>query len=401
VRFEVIPGVSSAVAAPNYAGIPLTHRDHCSSFTVITGHEDPEVSDEDISWTQMAKLPGTKVIMMGLRNFRRIIERLKAEGMPAATPVALIRCGTTPRQQTLEGTLETIADQVERTAFAAPAITVIGDVVKLRRQLNWFENRPLFGQRVVVTRARDQAAELACPLTELGAEVLEIPVIKFGPPTLREPLVEAMTGLNAYDWLVFTSANGVRMFFDAFFKGFQDLRDIGGVRIAAVGPATAARLRELHLQVDLVPKDHDAQHVAKTLQDYESIENLRILLLRAEVGTPDLPSMLETAGAIVDDVACYRTEPDTDDSTGAGRSLLDQGANWITFTSGSTVRNFEARYPLAGLRKRFPHLKFASIGPETTAALIEVGQKAAVEARPQTTEGLVKALLKSTGRASG
>jgi uroporphyrinogen III methyltransferase / synthase len=392
VRFEVVPGVSSTVAAPNYAGIPLTHRDHCSSFTVITGHEDPEVSDADLSWAQLARLPGTKVIMMGLRNFRRITERLQAEGLDPGTPVALIHWGTTPRQRTLEGTLATIADQVEQSGFSAPAITVIGQVVKLRNQLNWFESRPLFGRRVVVTRARDQAADLAGALGEMGADVFEIPVIKFGLPGNRQPLVQAMAGLNAYDWIIFTSANGVRSFFEAFFKAFPDLRDIGGVRIAAVGPATAAALHNLHLHVDLVPADHSARHIAKALKETESIENLRILLLRAEVATPELPRLLEDLGAIVDDVACYRTEPDLDDPTDAARRLLEEGADWITFTSGSTVRQFHARFPLPDLLKKFPQLKLASIGPETTKALAELDLIPHVEAARQTTSSLLKAL---------
>jgi uroporphyrinogen III methyltransferase / synthase len=397
IRFEVVPGISSAVAAPNYAGIPLTHREHCSSFTVITGHEDPEMSDADLSWTKLAQNPGTKVIMMGLGNFRRITDRLLGEGLAPETPVALIRWGTTPQQETLEGTLATIADRVEQAGFAAPAIIVIGDVVKLRNKLNWFERRPLFGRRVVVTRERDQARDFVRGLLEQGAEVLEIPAIRFGLPTEHRPVVDAIAGLNSYDWIVFTSANGVHWFFDAFFKAFQDLRDIGGVKIAAVGPATAARLRELHLQVDVVPKVHDARHLVNALNDFESVENLRFLLPRAEVATPELPRLLEALGGIVDDVAFYRTEPETEAGVDASRLLTEAGADWVTFTSGSTVRNFHSRVDLHGLRDKFPRLKLASIGPETSEVLRELGSPPAVEADPQTTEGLIEAILRHRG----
>lgn len=398
IPFEVVPGVSSATAVPNYAGIPLTHRDHCSSFTVITGHEDPETSDEELSWAGLAQLPGTKVVMMGLKNLRRITERLLQEGMAPSTPVALIRWGTTPHQQSLEGTLATIADLVEHAQFGAPTITVIGEVVKLRRQLNWFEHRPLFGQRVVVTRETQQGREFAHQLHEQGAEVLEIPAIKFSLPSQQQSLVEAIAGLNSYDWIVFTSANGVHWFFDAFFKAFDDLREIGGVRFAAVGPATAAQLRELHLQVDVLPEKHDAAHLVKALAAYESLENLRVLLARAEVASPELPKLLESSGAIVDDVAFYRTEPESAATNPVADRLVAEGADWITFTSGSTVRHFHARFDLVALRKRFAGLKIASIGPETSRVLEQVGVKPDVQAKPQTTDGLLQALLRGAQR---
>jgi len=394
IPFEVVPGVSSATAAPNYAGIALTHRDYCSSFTVITGHEDPDVSEKDLSWSGLAQLPGTKVIMMGLRKFRQITERLMAEGLAGTTPVALIRWGTTSQQQTLEGTLATIADRVDQTQFGAPAITVIGDVVRLRKQLNWFEQRPLFGQRIVVTREREQGREFVQGLAEQGADVMEIPVLKFTIPTRREPVAEALAGLHAYDWVVFTSANGVHWFFDAFFKAFKDLRDLGAVRLAAVGPVTAARLAELHLQVDVMPARHDSAHAARALAEFESLDNLRVLLARAEVATPELPRLLEEKGAIVDDVAFYRTEAETDGDRGAGKRLLEEGADWVTFTSGSTVRHFHERFDLPALKRKFPQLQVASIGPETTCALTELGLVPEIQAKPQTAEGLLQALMK-------
>ena len=272
---------------------------------------------------------------------------------------------------------------------------------KPREKLNRFENRPLFGQRVVVTRAREQAGRLAESLIELGAEVLEIPTIKVVPPTRKQEIVDALLELNAYDWLVFTSPNGVTAFFDYFFKRFRDMRDLGGARIAAVGPATAAKLRVLHLQVDLMPEESLAVEIAAAFVKFESIENLNICLLRAEVANPELPRALEALGAIVDDIACYRTVAEIEDPTGGAAKLLETGADWILFTSGSTVEHFHARFNLPQLVKAFPKIKPATIGPETTRALVALGLKPAVEAKEHTVDGLVAALLKATGNHPG
>lgn len=395
IPFEIVPGVSSVVAAPNYAGIPLTHRDYCSSFTVFTGHEDPDSEENGIDWAQLARTPGTKIVVMGLRNIRQIADKLVAHGMAATTPVAMVRWGTTPRQESIEGTLATIGEVAAAVGFGAPAVTVIGEVVRLRERLNWFEKRLLFGRRVVVTRAHEQAASLNGPLVELGAEVLELPMIRIGPPADRTALVEAIAGLNGYDWLVFTSTNGVTAFFEYFFRAFQDMRDLGGARIAAVGPATAARLRELHLQVDLVPPNYEGREIARALAREGSLENLRILLLRAEVGMPDLPRQLEDLGGIVDDVGVYQTMPETEDPQGMGADLLENGADWLTFTSGSTVRHFHQRFQLPRLLSRFPGMRVASIGPETSHVLRESGVEPAVEAVAHTVEGLVAAIVAS------
>lgn len=395
VAFEIVPGVSSVVAALNYAGIPLTHRECCSSFTVITGHQDPDTEETGIDWEQLAGTPGTKVVLMGLRNIRQIMERLMRHGLSGTTPVAMIRWGTLPRQQTITGTVATIADVVERTGFGAPAVTVMGEVVRLRDELNWFERRPLFGKRVVVTRARDQAGGLSSSLSELGAEVLEIPTIRTAPPSNRTPLVEAMSALGTYDWLVFTSANGVTSFFEYFFRAFRDLRDLGGVRIAAVGPATAAHLTDLHLEVDLMPEKFEAAAVARAFAQEESLENLKLLLLRAEKATPELPRLLEDKGAIVDDVPVYRTIPEPESPSDPGESLRTEGADWLTFTSGSTIEHFHQRYGLTELLQRHPRMRVASIGPESSRVLRGMGIEPAVEANPHTVPGLVEAIRQS------
>ena len=403
VPLEVVPGVPSISAVPNYAGIPLTHRAHCSSFTVFTGHgvESEDESAPALRYDEMAAIPGTKVVVMGLHKLAEWTAALLAAGLPPETPVAIIEQGTTGRQRTVQGTLMDIAGQVAAAGLTPPTLAVLGEVVKLRGRLNWFEHRPLFGQRIVVTRARDQADAFSQLLTETGAEVLEIPTIKLGPPQQAGWLKDAILELNAYDWLVFTSTNGVNEFFRVFFAAFDDLRDIGGVRIAAVGPATAARLKELHLKVDLMPETYTAAAVAKAFKAYEDIENLRICLLRAEVANPELPAALEEMGAIVDDIPVYRTLPETEDPQGNAARLTAEGADWITFTSGSTVEHLNTRCNLEELCRKFPKLKLASVGPETSKALRGLGLEPAVEARQHTMPGLVAAIVSAHQKEVG
>lgn len=399
IPFEVVPGVTSVTAVPNYAGIPLTHRDLCSSFHVITGHEQSEKGTPSVDWRAVALAPGTKVVLMGVKQIRHITSELIAGGLPAATPAAMIHRGTTGRQRTLVATVGTLADTVEAQGFTSPAITVIGEVVKLRGKLDWCGRRRLFGQRVVVTRTRDQASQLSRLLSGHGAEVLEIPTIRIEPPTNHGPLIEAMAGLGEYDWLIFTSPNGVTQFFEYFFKAFDDLRSLGMLRFAAVGPATAAKLKELHLRVDAMPEEFVASKIAKAIGAVENIENLRLLCVRAEVGSPELVAKLEELGGIADDVACYQTVPETADRPGTAAKLVSGGADWVTFTSASTVQNFHARFDLPALLRKFPELKMASIGPETTKALANLGLTPTVEARSHTLEGLVSALEHHVGKA--
>ena len=395
VPVEVVPGVSSFVAVPNYAGVPLTHREFSSRLTLVTGHEDPAKEASSIDWKQLATTPGTKVVMMGTDRIGEIGKTLIQNGMPSATPIAMVRWGTTGKQQSIEGTLETIAEVAKKAGISPPTVAVIGEVVKLRPKLNWFERRPLFQQRIVVTRSREQAAGLSRQLSELGADVLDIPIIKIEAPTRREGIVDALLELNSYDWLIFTSPNGVTTFFDYFFRQFHDMRDIGGCRIAAVGPATAKRLKELHLQVDLMPDEALGSSIAEAFKEFESIENLKICLLRAEVANRELPDTLEALGAIVDDIACYRTTAETEDPTDTSANLLEKGADWITFTSASTVEHFHTRFDLPALLRKFPQAKLASIGPETSKALAALKLEPQVEAKQHTIEGLVQALLKA------
>jgi uroporphyrinogen III methyltransferase/synthase len=395
IAFEVVPGVSSVVAAANYAGIPLTHRAYCSSFTVFTGHGDSADPATALRYEQIAKIPGTKVVLMGMDNLADWTQSLMAHGLAAETPVAVVQRGTTGRQKSVAGTLATIAELAQREKIAPPAITIVGEVVKLRGKLNWFERLPLFGQRIVVTRRSEQAGSFARRLAELGAEVLEVPTIKLTTPTERDAIIDCLLELNSYDWFIFTSANGVTSFFEMFFKRFQDLRDLGGARIAAVGPATAARLRELHLQVDLQPEQFTARKIAEAFGKFQNIENVKLCLLRAEIANRELPEALQEMGAIVDDIAIYKTVPETEDHTGAAEQLLADGADWVVFTSSSTAEHFHTRFDLPKLLKRFPGMKIASIGPETSKTLAALGLKPTVEAKEHTTEGLIVALRKA------
>jgi uroporphyrinogen III methyltransferase/synthase len=395
IAFEVVPGISSTFAAPNYAGIPVTHRDFCSSYTVVTGHEDPTKDESAIDWAALAKTPGTKIVLMGVERIRQIAAKLVENGLPAKTPVAMVRWGTTGRQKTITGTLATIADVVEETGFTAPAVTIIGGVVDLRKKLNWFEKRPLFGQRIVVTRTRDQASQLSRQLQERGAEVLEIPTIKIEQPEERVALAEAFADLGQCNWIVFTSPNGVTTFFEYFFRVHDDIRALGFIRFAAVGPATAAKLHELRLRVDAMPEEYVAAKVAEAMSKVETMENLRVLILRAEVASSELPKQLEDLGAIVDDVACYRTVPETDDVTGAAAKFVEEGADWVTFTSASTVENFHARFNLPETLKKFPDLKLLSIGPETSKAIKTLGLEPTLEAKAHNIDGMVAALEKA------
>ena len=387
LRFEIIPGVTSAIAAPAYAGIPVTHREHAAQLTIFTGHEDPAKTESSLDFRQLAVTPGTKVMLMGVERIGVITARFIENGAAPQTPVALVRWGTTGRQQTLRGTLADIAAKVEASGFEPPAVAVIGDVVGLRDALNWFETRPLFGKRIVVTRTRQQAGGLSAALRRLGADVFEIPTIRIVPPKELLEFGQLVQDAHSYDWIVFTSPNGVNAFFEMFYKIFDDAREIGGARIAAIGPATAARVRDFHLHVDLQPEEFVAEGVVRAFQKDGSVENLKILLARAENARDVLPKELARLGAIVDEAIAYRTVPETEDVSGAQARFREEGADLITFTSSSTVENFLA------LKLPWPSaMKTASIGPITSKTMRDNGLKVNVEAKQYDIPGLTQAI---------
>jgi len=389
VAFEIVPGISSSIAAPAYAGIPVTHRAVATAFMVITGHEDPTKGETQVDWENVAKFFGTRVILMGVERIGKIAGELMRHGLAADTPVAMVHRGTTPNQRTITGTLATIAEVVARENFQPPAVTIIGEVARLRERLEWFEQRPLFGKRIVVTRSREQASDLVRQLADLGADVLEIPTIEIKPPKSLAPLREALGGLGEYDWLVFTSPNGVTAFFREFCAKFDDIRSLGPARIASVGVATTEKLRDFYVAVDLQPDEFTTEALLAKFKSDVSCENLKFLLPRADLADERLARGLEDLGGIVDDIDAYQTVLDSDDRTGHRARLLAEGADIVTFTSSSTVNNFCKLVETKALTT-----KFVSIGPQTTAAAVAHGLTVAVEANPHTIPGLVEAILK-------
>jgi uroporphyrinogen III methyltransferase/synthase len=388
LRFEIVPGVTSAIAAPAYAGIPVTHREHTSQLTIFTGHEDPEKPESALDYQRLATQPGTRVMLMGVERLGPITAALQQHGAAPTLPVALVRWGTTGRQQVLQGTLADIAERAQAIGFAAPAVAVFGEVVTLREKLRWFDNRPLNGKRVVVTRTRQQAGSLTGGLRALGADAFELPTIRIEPPADLRAFAELVRDAHEYEWLIFTSPNGVTAFFDLFFKMYDDARSIGGVRIAAIGPATAQRVKEFRLAVDLQPAEYVAEAIITAFQQqHGSVENTRILLARAEKARDTLPKELTKLGAIVDEAIAYRTVPETEDLTGGLARFKSEGADLITFTSSSTVENFLAlKLPLP------PELKTASIGPITSQTMRDHGLRIDIEAKKYDIPGLIAAI---------
>lgn len=381
VRFEVVPGITAGVAACAYAGIPVTHRDAASAVAFITGHEDPEKPESALDWNALASFPGTLVVYMGVRQLGSIAERLIASGRPKTEPAAVIERGTLPAQRTVTGTLETIAAVVDENAIRAPAISLFGPVAALRRNLAWFEQRPLSGLTVAVTRARAQASGLAARLRELGAEAVETPAIRI------EPLDGPAPELERYDLICLTSPNGVRLLFDRLEVAGRDARAFSGARLAAIGPGTAAALSEHGLIADVVPEQFVAEGLVEALAD---VPVARALVARAVQARDVLPDALRARGAEVDVLALYETvaEPMADaELARVGR------ADYVTFTSSSTVRFFfdSIGDGLTG------QTRLASIGPVTSASLRERGYEPDVEAERHDIDGLIEALVSDAG----
>jgi uroporphyrinogen III methyltransferase/synthase len=393
LRFEIVPGVTSAIGGLAYAGIPVTHRSNNSQLTIFTGHEDPSKEASSLNYQSLATAPGTKVMLMGVERLSSITGSLITAGMERTTPVALVRWATTGRHQTITGTLETIASIAHEKQFLAPCVAVFGEVVSLREKLNWFERRPLFGRRIAVTRTRDKASELVKLLRELGADAFELPTIRIEAiqkKEEREAFAEAVTGAHQYDWIVFTSPNGVTAFFEAFYLHHQDARSLGAARIAAIGPGTAKKIEEYRFSVDLIPPQFVAESLLEELKKV-NVENLRILLPRASGAREFLAIALEDLGAIVDDVPVYNTVPEIDHEGGALQRFCSEEVDMITFTSGSTAEHFLTL--LKSMGSSFPaNCATASIGPVTSGVMQELGIPVSVEAEEHDIPGLVEAI---------
>ena len=393
IPFEIVPGVTSAIAAAAYAGIPLTHRQLTSTLAFVTGHEDPNKKETSINWSSLAAGIGTLVFFMGVKNLPNISKQLIDHGKSLDTPVALIRWGTTSHQKTVTGTLGTIVEKARAAGLKAPAIIVVGDVVKLRQSLKWFEDRPLLGKRIVVTRARQQASDLVKQLSDLGAECLEYPTIEIKAPRDPRPLKQAVTNVSEYDWIVFTSVNGVSYFFEQLYAAGRDVRALGGLKTAAIGPATAARLLEFGFNSDIVPETYRAESVVKAFEK-EKLKGKKVLLPRAREARPILPKELSRMGAEVVEVPAYETLKAVENSDELVKQLKNKQVDMITFTSSSTVKNFKALLPPEDFSVLVKDVTIASIGPITSDTAEELGFDVKISAESYTIPGLIEAILR-------
>jgi uroporphyrinogen III methyltransferase / synthase len=382
IAFEVVPGISSAIAGPAYAGIPVTHRAHSASVTIVTGHESDDSAA--IDWRALAALRGTTVFMMGAANLSLITTKLREHGMPANQPAAVVAKATTPEQSVIIGTLGDISARA--SGMSTPAIIVVGDVVQLRETINWFESKPLFGKRVVVTRARDQASELKRLLEEAGAQVIEFPLIEIGPPESFQSLDRTIDALDDTQWVIFTSTNGVRSFFERLRFHGKDGRALHGVMIAAIGESTAEELRARGIEADLVPQKFQSSALLPLLEQDQ--RGIRTAIVRAAEGREELIDELRRRGGEVDLAVAYRTTPVAVDV-----GLLDR-VDIITFTSASTVENF---FTAAGQRAAdiLKMARVASIGPITSDALRKHGRAPDVEAASASIEALRDAIIEA------
>ena len=389
VPFEVVPGVTSAVAAPAYAGIPLTHRDMASSFIVVSGSEDPAKDESSVQWGALARSGGTLVVLMGWSALENITGTLIKEGMEPSTPVALVRWGTEPYQRTVTGTLHNIARRGVDAGLSPPVVAVIGPVVDLRNEVRWFDKKPLFGKRVLVTRSRTQMSVLSEMLAEEGAQPIELPTIEFSDVEDYSPLDSAIAALHTYSWVVFTSANGVEAFFSRMGVLGGDSRAFGGVKVAAIGPATAAALAQRGIMADFVPDKYVSEAIVQHMESVD-LKGARVLLPRADIGREELAEGLARLEAQVEQVCVYRTVMPQDSRGKAVCLLRDGNIDMVTFTSSSTVRNLLDL--LDGDRLLLQGVKIACIGPITARTAQELGLRVDIIAQEYTVPGLVRAM---------
>lgn len=374
IPYEIVPGITAALATAAYAGIPLSHREHSSAITFLTGHENPEKHSLSIRFADYAKTNGTLCIYMGIGQLPRIVKELKEGGMAPDKPVAIVEWATLNRQRSLFSTIDSVVDDLEASGLGAPAMVIIGDVVAQRARAEWFEGRPLFGKRIVVTRAREQAGQLTELLRAQGAEVIELPFITVEPQHDPKVVSEAFAGIAVYEWIVFTSANGVKNFFELFYKAYDDIRCLGPMRIAAVGAATAREIEKHRLKVDLVPKKANADALADELINNEGIDSVQMLVVTGNQNREDLVRRLESQDegrAIVDTLPLYKTsKTDLSDDAAAAR-FRKEGADAVLFTSSSTVKSFVDQHAALVLEDDARRPAFGSIGPLTTKTLEE------------------------------
>ena len=392
--FEIVPGITSAISVPAYAGIPVTHRAVATSFAVVTGHEDPTKGESNRRWEHLAMGVDTLVFLMGVANLPHITSKLIENGRSADTPAAVIRWGTKPEQRTLITTVGKAAEDVAKNGIKPPAIFIVGEVVKLRDSLQWFDNlaqRPLFGKRILVTRARSQASQLTAKLENLGAEVIEVPAITITDPVdLYAALDQAIGQLQDYHWVMFTSANGVKHFFARLLQAGKDARALGYAKIAAIGSATAAELKKYGLVADVVPGEYRAEGIIEAMKG-KLPPHAKILLPRAEEAREILPEKLREMGAEVDVVSAYRTVCAAADGEALTSELNEGRIDMVTFTSSSTVKNL---VNIIGSADLLNGVKTACIGPVTADTAKSLGIEPDIIAKEYTIDGLVEAICK-------
>lgn len=395
IPFEVVPGVASPSAAAAYAGMSLTHRELSSSVAYLTATESTEKDASAHDWTKLATATQTLVIFMGVRKLAGLMQLLVEHGRPATCPAAVIQSASTPQQRVVVGTVADIAEKAEAARIGMPALTIVGEVVRLREQLRWFDTKPLFGLRVLITRPAEQAESFAQALRERGAAAIELPMIRIEPPLDPAPLTAAVSALRSYQWLVFTSQNGVRAFFAELTRQGLDSRHLFGLRIAAIGPSTAEALEPYGVRADLVPSSFRGEALAESMlreQGDTTMQGVRVLLPRAAVARDVLPDTLRAAGAVVHVVEAYRTHGASPETADAVRGLLERGEiDVIAFTASSTVSHTLAAVG-DDAAQRLHGLTLASIGPITTDTATAHGLSVTLTADEYTIPGLVAAL---------
>lgn len=392
--FEIVPGITSAIAVPAYAGIPVTHRDDTSSVTIVTGHEKEDKAESSINWKELGESKNTVVFLMGVENLAYICEQLMKYGRDPATPVALIRWGTLPAQQVLIGELSNIAAKKQQAHFKPPAVIVVGEVVRQRQLLQWVENKPLWGKRIVITRARAQASILADKISDLGGEAIEFPSIQIRPLENLSPLYKALKDIRHYNWLLFTSVNAVDLFFNALRDQDLDIRDLGGIKIAAIGTVTRDKITDRGLKVDVVPEEFVAEGMIKALTGKINSGDW-VLLPRAQGARSILPDALKKAGAHVNEVIIYEAVPNHEVRSDILEAIKGGEVDYITFTSSSTVSNFVNIIGWQNVEIINRRSKVACIGPVTAKTANEHGLKTDIIANPYTIDGLVEAILEA------
>ncbi|MBO8163801.1 MAG: uroporphyrinogen-III C-methyltransferase [Brevibacillus sp.] len=395
IPFEIVPGITSGIAAPAYAGIPVTHRDFNSSFAIVTGHERPDKTASSVNWEKLACAVETIIFYMGVGNLPFIREQLIKHGRSPQTPVALIRWGTTVEQQTVVGTLADIVEKREQAGLTNPAIIIVGEVVKLREKLQWFEKKPLFGKRVLVTRARSQASDLSERIAELGGEAYEYPLIKLAPPQELDRLDDALRKLSQFDWVIFTSVNGVNHFFRRMRELCIDIRTLTG-RLAAVGPKTAEALEEKGLTVHVLPADFRAEGLLDSLKG-KLVPGESVLLPRADIAREILPKELRAHGLQVTEVDTYQTVVDAGNTEETAALLKDGAIHIVTFTSSSTVKNFVQSMAGHDLHELLAGVKIACIGPITAQTARDLGLPVHIVAADSHIQGLLDAIIRHEG----